>query len=73
VPKGGKPYNGNNGPLTNEDKDMLNEAIKAAEDVHDVLLQAELAEIDLGDLPVRLKAAEDQARRIKQAFFQGSA
>lgn len=71
MPAGGKPYNNESGPLTAEDKLMLDEALEAAESVKDVLAQAELAELDLGDLPARLKAAEEQTRRIKQAFFPG--
>ena len=50
---------------------MLDEALEAADAVKGVLQQAEMAEIDLGDLPARLKAAEEQTRRIKQAFFPG--
>ena len=70
MPKG-KPYNSSNGPLTDEDRELLNEALEAAEGVRGVLQQAEMAEIDLGDLPKRLKAAEEQARRIKSVFFPG--
>ena len=71
MPEGGQPYNNNGGPLTAEDKLMLDEALEAADAVKGVLQQAEMAELDLGDLPARLKAAEEQTRRIKQAFFPG--
>tara|TARA_Y100000310_G_scaffold264164_1_gene274724 strand:+ start:120 stop:341 length:222 start_codon:yes stop_codon:yes gene_type:complete len=71
MPEDGKPYNNTSGPLTAEDKAMLDEALEAADAVKGVLQQAEMAEIDLGDLPARLKAAEEQTRRIKQAFFPG--
>ena len=71
MPEGGKPYNNLASPLTDDDKVMLDEAIEAAETVKSILLQAEMAEMDLGTLPAQLKTAEEQARRYKQAFWPG--
>lgn len=58
-------------PLTEEHLEALNTAIEAADAVDSLIQRAQIAGIELGDLPQQVQNERERARAIKQAFFPG--
>ncbi len=56
-------------PLTKEDLDQINEALKAIKATRDVIARAKVAKIDVSDQEELIEAAEVRLMAIKQGFF----
>ena len=58
-------------PLTKEDLDQINDALKAIKGSRTVIERAKVAGLDVGAQEEQLNSAEARLGAIKQGFFPG--
>lgn len=56
-------------PLTDEDEQQINNALKAIKATEDVIKRARLAGLDVDAQEVQIKDSEERLKGIKAAFF----